>query len=300
MDRQRERECLGRNPPRDASSSAPASPNALGADLKEPWAEAGQGRKRRVSECGAPGKAARRLNRELDPPKGRPRPGPAPPEARPGRGARLPPRPSPGQARLPPRPGPDGGPGAPQGPTWTVGLAPPEARPGQWAQLGPRPDPGQARLPPGPGPDGGPGSPRGPAQTVGPGSRRGPARTVGPAPPKGRPRPGPAPSEAQPGRGPPHLGRSRDPLVLGCSWGHWAKLAGSERGDPKPGCPSVLSLRPLRLYHRVYIPSTYLPCRLLTVHILAVRLPSSLSYIYLSYACLSTPQSAPLRSLPSS
>ena len=75
MDRQRERECLGRNPPRDASSSAPASPNALGADLKEPWAEAGQGRKRRVSEWGAPGKAARRLNRELDPPKGRPRPG---------------------------------------------------------------------------------------------------------------------------------------------------------------------------------------------------------------------------------
>lgn len=184
MDRQRERECLGRNPPRDASSSAPASPNALGADLKEPWAEAGQGRKRRVSECGAPGKAARRLNRELDPPKGRPRPGPAPPEARPGRGARLPPRPSPGQARLPPRPGPDGGPGAPQGPTWTVGPAPPEARPGQWAQLGPRPDPGQARLPPRPSPDSGARLPPRPGPDSGPGSPQGPAPPEARLPPR--------------------------------------------------------------------------------------------------------------------
>lgn len=52
-----------------------------------------------------------------------------------------------------------------------------------------------------------------------------------------------------PDRGPPHLGCFQDPLVLGLFLGSLRKLAGSKRGHPKPGCPSVLCLHHLRLYH---------------------------------------------------
>ena len=44
--------------PWDRGSSAPSSTKAPGGDLKGPRAEAGQDRKCRVSESGAPGKAA--------------------------------------------------------------------------------------------------------------------------------------------------------------------------------------------------------------------------------------------------
>ena len=67
------------------------------------------------------------------------------------------------------------------------------------------------------------------------------------------------------------------------------KLAGSNRGDPKPDCPSVLCLHHLRLHH-LCLPlhlTTYLSYRLLIIYVLAIYLSSHLSiYIYLSYICL--------------